>query len=156
MSVSPVPAGYSSITPYLVVDDAEKAIAFYAQAFGAEETLRMPMGDRIGHAELRIAGSMLMLADEFPEMDIVGPKTRGGATSSLLLYTEDVDALFARAISAGATEERPPVDEFWGDRRGTIVDPFGHRWSLATHKEDVDEAEMQRRMQSMMGCGEPA
>lgn len=151
MRVDPVPAGYHSLTPHLVVAGAEAAIAFYAQAFGAEEVLRMPMGDRIGHAEMRIADSIFMLADEFPEMDIVGPKTRGGATSSLLIYTDDVDALFARALAAGATEERAPVDEFWGDRRGTIVDPFGHRWSLATHIEDVSEAEMQRRMAMMMG-----
>ena len=145
----PIPEGYNSVTPYLVVDDAERAIEFYRDAFGAEEKFRLPMGERIGHAEMRIGDSMIMLADEFPEMDILGPQSRGGATSSLLLYTEDVDAMFARAVDAGATAERPPQDQFYGDRMGTLLDPFGHRWSIATHVEDVPEDEMRRRMEQV-------
>ena len=147
MSVQPIPEGYHSVTPYLVVDGAEEAIRFYGRAFGAEETMRLPMGDRIGHAEFRIGNSMVMIADEFPDMGILGPKSRGGPTSSLLVYVEDVDAVFARALEEGATEERAPEDQFWGDRMGTLVDPFGHRWSIATHKEDLSEEETRRRME---------
>jgi PhnB protein len=156
MSVSHVPAGYHAITPYIVVDRAEEAIDFYTRAFGAREVMRLPMGDRIGHAEMKIGDSIFMLADEFPDMGILGPKSRGGPTSSLLIYTPDVDALFARALEEGGTTERAPEDQFWGDRMGTLVDPFGHRWSLATHKEDVSEEEMQRRMQAMPQECEPA
>ena len=149
MSVNPIPEGYGSITPYLVVDGAEAAIDFYRRVFGAEEVMRLPMGDRIGHAELRIGGSMVMLADEFPDMDILGPRSRGGPTSSLLLYTDDVDETFARAVREGASAEREPEDQFWGDRMGTLRDPFGHRWSIATHKEEVSPEEVQRRMEAM-------
>lgn len=156
MSVSHVPAGYHAITPYLVVDRAEEAIDFYTRAFGAREVMRLPMGDKIGHAEMKIGDSIFMLADEFPEMDVLGPKSRGGPTSSLLIYTDDVDALFARALEAGSTSERPPEDQFWGDRMGTLVDPFGHRWSLATHKEDLSEEEVMRRMQAMPPQCQPA
>ena len=147
MSVKPIPEGYHSVTPYLVVDGAEEAIRFYGRAFGAEETMRLPMGDRIGHAEMRIGTSMVMIADEFPDMGVLGPKSRGGPTSSLLLYVDDVDAVFARAIAEGASEEKAPEDQFWGDRMGTLVDPFGHRWSIATHKEDLSEEETKRRME---------
>ncbi len=146
MSVKPIPEGYHSVTPYLVVDDAEAALDFYKRAFGATEVLRLPMGDRIGHAEIRIGDSHVMLADEFPEMDKLGPKSRGGATASLMIYLEDVDTAFSRAIAAGATQERPVEDQFYGDRSGTIVDPFGHSWTLSTHVEDVPEDEIQRRM----------
>jgi PhnB protein len=156
MSVTPIPADYRSITPYLIVRGAEAAIDFYRRAFGAEEVLRLPMGDRIGHAEVRIGDSMVMLADEFPEMGALGPESRGGATSSLLFYTEDVDAMFARAVAAGGTAEREPEDQFYGDRMGTLLDPFGQRWSIATHIEDVDEGEMRRRMDSAMPSGEAA
>jgi PhnB protein len=149
MSATPVPDGYHSITPYLIVDGAVAAIDFYRRAFGAEETLRLPMGERIGHAELRIGDSMVMLADEFPEMDIRGPKSRGGATSSLLLYTADADAMFAQAVAAGAEADRAPEDQFYGDRMGSVIDPFGHRWSIASHVEDVSEDEMRRRMGEM-------
>lgn len=152
MSVSPIPDGYHSVTPYLVVAGAEEAIRFYEEAFGATEVLRMPMEDRIAHAEIKIGDSHVMLSDELPEQGFLGPKTRGGATSSLMIYLEDVDAAFARALAAGCTEERPPEDQFWGDRMGTLLDPFGHRWTLATHVEDVSEEEMQRRMrESGMG-----
>lgn len=148
MAVSHIPEGYHSVTPYLIVDGAAEAIRFYGEAFGAAEVLRMPMGDgdRIAHAEIRIGDSHVMLADEMPGMGFLGPKTRGGPTASLMIYLADVDAAFGRAVAAGCTEERPPADQFWGDRMGTLLDPFGHRWTLATHVEDVPEEEMGRRM----------
>jgi PhnB protein len=148
MAVRPIPEGFHSVTPYLIIDGAAEAIRFYEQAFGATEVMRLPMGDKIGHAEIRIGDSIVMLSDEWPDFGKLGPKARGGATSSLMIYTEDVDAAFERAISAGATAERPPEDQFWGDRMGSLVDPFGHSWSLATHIEDVPEEEMQRRMEA--------
>ena len=146
MGVNPVPQGYHNVTPYLIVDGAAEAIRFYEQAFGATEVLRMPMGEKIAHAEVKIGDSHVMLSDEWPDMGLLGPKARGGATSSLMIYLEDVDGAFARALAAGGAQERPPEDQFWGDRMGTLVDPFGHRWTLATHVEDVPEDEMQRRM----------
>lgn len=145
---NPIPEGYNSVTPYLVVDDAAKAIEFYKQAFGAEEKFRMPMGDRIGHAEIKIGDSFVMLADEFPEMDHLGPKTRGGTTVSLLVYVNDVDSAYKTAIDAGAKQLRPLENQFWGDRMGSLTDPFGHQWSLATHVEDVSEEEMATRMKA--------
>lgn len=154
MSVSYRPEGYHSVTPYLTVDGAAKAIEFYAEAFGATEVLRMPMGDsgRIAHAEIRIGDSHVMLSEEWPDMNILAPTSRGGPTSSNLIYVEDVDAAYARALAAGATAERPPENQFWGDRMGTLADPFGHRWSLATHVEDVSDDEMQRRMAEAFGA----
>ena len=147
MAVSHIPEGYHNVTPYLIVDGAAEAIRFYAEAFGATEVLRMPMGDdRLAHAEVKIGDSFVMLADEFPDMGFLGPNKRGGATASLLIYVEDVDAAYQRALDAGATAERPPENQFWGDRMGTLRDPFGHRWSLATHVEDVAGDEMERRM----------
>jgi PhnB protein len=146
MSAKAIPEGYHSVTPYLIVDGAQEAIRFYERAFGATEMLRLPMGDKIGHAEIRIGDSFVMLSDEWPEYGKLGPQARGGATSSLMIYVEDVDAAFERALAAGATEERPVEDQFYGDRSGTLVDPFGHSWTLATHVEDVGEEEMQRRM----------
>jgi len=147
MAVSHIPEGYHSVTPYLIVAGAAEAIRFYQDAFGAEEVMRMPMGDsgKLAHAEIRIEGSHVMLSDEWPDMGLLGPKARGGATASLMIYLRDVDAAFARAIEAGATQERPPENQFWGDRMGTLVDPFGHRWTLATHVEDVSEKEMAKR-----------
>ena len=146
MSVSHIPEGYHSVTPYLIVDGAAEAIRFYGEAFGATEVLRMPMGDdKLAHAEIKIGDSHVMLADEFPDMGFLGPLKRGGATASLMIYVEEVDSAFARALEAGAKEERAPADQFWGDRMGTLVDPFGHRWTLATHIEDVSEEEMGRR-----------
>ena len=149
MSVSPVPSGYHSVNPYLSVDDAAAAIDFYKTVFAATEVMRMPMGDRIGHAEIKIGDSHVMLADEFPEMDMVGPAKRGGTSVSIMVYVADVDAVFARAIGEGAREERPVQDQFYGDRSGTLVDPFGHRWMIATHIEDVSDDEIERRLEAM-------
>ncbi len=148
MAVKAKPEGYHSVTPYLIVDGAEEAIRWYTEALGATEMLRLPMGGKIGHAEIKIGDSMVMLADEFPEMDIRGPKSRGGATSSLMIYVDDVDAAFQRAISKGASQDRPVENQFYGDRSGTLVDPFGHKWTISTHVEDVPEEEMQRRMKA--------
>ena len=144
--VKPIPEGYNSVTPYLIVDDAKRAIEFYRDAFGAEEKFRLPMGDRIGHAEIKIGDSFVMLADEFPDMGHIGPNKRGGPTSSIVLYLPDVDTAFKKALDAGAKQQRPVENQFWGDRMGTLTDPFGHQWSLATHVEDVPEAEMETRM----------
>lgn len=146
MSVRAIPEGYHSVTPYLIVDGAEAAIRFYEQALGAKEVLRLPMGDKLGHAEVKIGDSHVMLSDEWPDMGMLGPVSRGGTTASLMIYVEDVDAAFARALAAGAVQERPVEDQFYGDRSGTFIDPFGHRWTLSTHIEDVPEEEMQRRM----------
>ena len=154
--VNPIPEGYHSVTPYLVVDDAKAAIDYYTRAFGAREKFRLPMpapsgegGERIGHAELVIGDSHVMLADEFPEQGHKGPKAYGGTSVSLLLYVPDVDSTFRQAIEAGAKEVRPVENQFWGDRMGTLTDPFGHMWSLATHVEEVGPDELERRMAEM-------
>ncbi len=147
MAVNYIPDGYHTVTAYLMVDDAAKALDFYQAAFGAEELFRMPMGDKIGHAEIMIGDTHLMLADEFPDMDALGPNKRGGPTASFMIYVPDADAAYDKAVKAGAKADRPLKDEFWGDRIGTVIDPFGHKWSLATHKEDVPPEEMQRRME---------
>ena len=145
MAVNPIPPGYHPLTPSAVVDDAQKAMAFYEKAFGAKENYRLPMGDKIGHAEMQIGDSRFMLSDEFPDWDALSPKTRGGATGGFVIYVPDVDAAIDRAVKAGATLVQPAEDQFWGDRMGTVVDPFGHKWMLGTHKEDVSDEEMQRR-----------
>jgi PhnB protein len=148
--VKPIPDKYHSITPYLIIKGAATAIDFYTQAFGAVELFRMPQPDgRIGHAELKIGDSVIMLADEYPEMQIVGPKTLGNSSVGILLYVDDADAVFGKALSLGATVNKPLADQFYGDRSGTVVDPFGHKWTIATHKEDVSEEEMQRRMAAL-------
>ncbi len=147
--------GYHSVTAYLTVDDAAAAIDFYKAAFGAEEVMRMPMGDKIGHADIVIGDSHIMLSDEFPDMDKLGPKARGGATSSLMIYVENADAAFDQAVAAGATTIRPVEDQFYGDRSGWVKDPFGHEWTLSTHIEDVSPEEMNKRMTEMM-AGEEA
>ncbi len=145
--VKPIPDGYHTATPYLYIRGAADALAFYAKAFGAKEVMSMPMPDgRIGHAEILIGNSHIMLADEHPEMDAIGPKTLGGTSSSLMLYVEDADAMFAQAVKAGATQKDPMQDKFYGDRSGTVTDPFGHVWHLSTHKEDVSPEEMDKRM----------
>jgi PhnB protein len=146
MAVNYIPDGYHTVTAYLMVDDAARALDFYRDAFGAEELFRLPMGDKIGHAEITIGDTHLMLADEFPDMGALGPNSRGGATASFMIYVRDADAAYDRAVKAGAREDRPLKNEFWGDRIGTVVDPFGHKWSLATHVEDVSPEEMQKRM----------
>ena len=148
MTVKAVPDGYHSVTPYLIVDRAAEAIRWYAEALGATEMFRLPMGDKIAHAEIKIGDSVVMLADEFPERGILGPKSRGGPTSSLMIYLADVDLAFDRAVRAGATVDREVADQFYGDRSGTIVDPFGHKWTLSTHVEDVPEDELRRRMEA--------
>jgi PhnB protein len=151
--VQPVPKGYHTLTPYLSVKGAADAIAFYKKAFGAEEIYRMDMpGGKVGHAELQIGDSRLMLADEFPEMpDAVtqSPKTLGGVAVGFNLYAPDVDSLFKRAVEAGAKVRRPVQNQFYGDRSGTVEDPFGHIWTLATHVEDVSEEEMKKRLAAM-------
>jgi len=153
MAVAPIPAGYATITPYLVVDDAAKAIGFYEKAFDAKELFRHtdPHG-KVGHAELQIGDSRIMLADEMGAM-YPSAKTIGNTPVSFMVYVEDVDARFARAVAAGATVKRPVADQFYGDRTGTLTDPFGHVWSLGTHVEDVAPDEMDRRMKKMMEAG---
>lgn len=147
MPVKPIPDGYHTVTPYLIVSGAAQAIDFYVRAFGATELMRLPDGKgRISHAEIRIGDSMIMLADEHPEMGYRGPRTLGGTSVSILLYMADVDAVFERAIKAGGKSQRPVADQFYGDRMGTLEDPFGHVWTIGTHVEDVSEEEMKRRM----------
>ena len=146
MKPQPIPQGYHSVTPAIVVHDGARALDFYKKAFGAEEVFRMPMGDKIGHAEIKIGNSIVMLSDEWPDMGLLGPKTRGGTTVSLMIYVENVDNAFKRAVDAGGTVERPVQDQFYGDRSGTLIDPFGHRWTISTHIEDVEPEEMNRRM----------
>jgi PhnB protein len=145
--VNPIPDGYHNITPYLVIKGAAAAIDYYKKALGATEIMRMPQPDgRVGHAELKFGDAVVMLADEFPEMNIVGPATLGNTTVGLLLYVEDADATFDKAVSLGAKVTKPMADQFYGDRSGTLEDPFGHKWTIATHQEDVSPEEMKRRM----------
>jgi len=152
MAVKAVPDGYHTVTPYLIVRDAARAIDFYKAAFGAVELFRMadPATGKVGHAELRIGDSMVMLADEHPQMGAVGPQSLGGTPVGLAVYVPDVDARFRQAIAAGAKEERPLQDQFYGDRSGTVIDPFGHKWTIATHIEDVSSEEMKRRLDALM------
>ena len=150
--VSPIPEGYHSVTPYLLIGGASAAIDFYVRAFGAVEALRLTTPDgRIGHAEIRIGDSHLMLADEHPEMDFLGPQSRGGTCVTMHLYVADADAVFARAIAAGAKELRPLCDQFYGDRSGAVTDPWGHVWSIASRIEDINSDEIQRRFQELYG-----
>jgi PhnB protein len=149
--VAPIPAGFHSVTAYLSIRDAGKALDFYKRAFGARELLRMQGPDgKIGHAEIKLGDSRVMLADEFPNMGFMGPQSRGGTTVMLHLYVRDVDATVAQATAAGATVKRPIKDEFYGDRTGTIEDPFGHVWYIATHKENLSPAEIRRRSEEAM------
>lgn len=146
MGVKAIPEGYYSLTPYLYIKGAGEAIEFYKKAFGATETLRMPgPGGRVMHAEVKIGNSILMLADENPERGAISPATLGGAGASIMFYTDDVDAVFKQALAAGAKELMAPMDMFWGDRMGSISDPFGHQWTIATHTEDVSPEEMGKR-----------
>ena len=151
MAVKPVPDRYHTATPYLIVQGAAGAIDFYKAAFGAVELMRMAAaGGKVGHAEIKIGDSPIMLADECPEMGIRGPRSMGGSPVSILLYVADVDAQFRQAIAAGAREVRPLKDQFYGDRSGTLEDPFGHTWTLATHREDVPEEELTKRAEALM------
>ena len=154
MSAKPIPDGYHTATPYLVVKNAASALEFYKKAFGAEELMRLASPDgKIGHAEIKIGDSPIMLADEFPEMGYRGPQALGGSPVSIMLYVEDVDARFNQAIAAGAKVKRPVKDEFYGDRAGNLEDPFGHVWTIATHKEDVSPEEIERRFAAVMAKG---
>jgi PhnB protein len=144
--VKPIPEGYHTATPYLIIKGAAKALEFYEKAFGAKETMRMSQADgRIGHAEIKIGDSPIMLSDEFPEMGARSPQSLGGSPVSILLYVADVDAIFAQAVAAGATVQRPVADQFYGDRTGGVTDPFGHVWYIATHKEDVSPDDLKKR-----------
>jgi PhnB protein len=149
MAVKPIPDGYHSVTPYLIVKGAARAIEFYKKAFGATELMRFPgPNDTVAHAEIRIGDSPVMLADEGLS-NYRSPEALGGTPVSLMVYVEDVDRVFDRAVSNGAKVERPVADQFYGDRLGTLVDPFGHTWSISTHVEDVSMEEMQRRMAAL-------
>jgi len=148
--VQPIPEGYRSLNVMLTVDDGAKAIDFYKQAFGAEEISRLPMGDKIGHAELKIGDTRFMLNDEFPDMGNLSPKSRGGTTFGLIIYTDDADSAFQRAIDAGGKQTMPVENHFWGDRMGSLTDPFGHKWSIATHVEDVPPEQYEERMKASM------
>lgn len=151
----PIPDGYHTATPYLIIRGAADAIAFYQKAFGATELFRFPMPDgKIGHAEIKIGDSPIMLADEFPEMGYKGPQSLGGSPVSLMIYVKDVDTVFNQAVAAGATVKEAVSDKFYGDRIGSLTDPFGHVWHVATHKEDVSIEEMQKRAQAAHGGGQ--
>ena len=146
MAVKPIPEGYHSVTPYLIIKGAADAIEFYKKAFGATELFRFPAPDgKIGHAEIKIGDSPIMLADEFAEMGYKGPRALGGSPVSLMIYLEDVDTVFNRAVEAGASVKETVQDKFYGDRTGTLTDPFGHVWHVSTHKEDVSMEEMEER-----------
>ncbi len=148
--VKPIPEGYRTITPYLAIKNAAKALEFYKRAFGATESYKLMMPDgRVGHAEIRLGDSLVMLADEFPEYGGKAPDTLGGSPVSLHLYVEDVDAFVKKALAAGAKERKPVTDQFYGDRSGQLEDPFGHLWWVATHKEDVAPEAMQKRVEAM-------
>jgi PhnB protein len=148
----PIPQGFHTVTPYLAVDDAARALDFYKRAFGAQEVMRMDGPDgKIGHAEITIGDSRIMLADEMPGSGCQSPQSLGGTTSGVFLYVDNVDKTFSQAVSAGAKAESQPTDMFWGDRYGRLKDPFGHSWSVATHKEDVAPAEMSKRMKEASG-----
>lgn len=150
-AMQPIPPGFHALTPHLVIADAAKAIDFYKKAFGAEEMGRMPGPDgRIMHAQITIGGSPLMLNDEIPEMGARGPKSLGGTPVTIHLYVTDADKVYNQAVAAGAKPIMPLADQFWGDRYGIVEDPFGHRWSIATHVEDLTHDEIARRGQEMM------
>ena len=150
--VKPIPEGYHSVTPYLCCRDAAAAIEFYRKAFGATELMRMGApGEKIGHAEIQIGDSHVMLADEFPEMGFLSPQTVGGSPVTLHLYVEDVDATVPNAVAEGAKLTRPVEDQFYGDRGGQLQDPFGHKWYVSTHKEDVSPEEIKKRMTPKSG-----
>jgi PhnB protein len=152
--VEPIPEGFPRVTPYLIVDGAAAAIDFYTSVLGGTERMRMGgPGGKIGHAEIEIGNSVIMLADEHPEMNALGPRSIGGTPVTLHVYVEDADRVFERAIEAGAKPLHPVEDRFYGDRRGSFEDPFGHQWDVATHVEDVPPEEMSKRLAEMEGAG---
>ncbi len=152
MAVKPIPEGYHSVTPYLIIRGAAEAIEFYKKAFGAVELFRFPSPDgKVGHAEIKIGDSPIMLADEYPPMGYKGPQSIGGSPVSLMIYVEDVDTIYNQAVTAGAAVKEALQDKFYGDRTGTLVDPFGHVWHISTHKEDVSMEEMERRAKAAHG-----
>ena len=157
MAVKPIPEGYHTLTPYLTVRDAFRAIEFYKQAFGAQErgVMKGPDG-KVMHAELKIGDSIIMLGDEFPEYGALSPLSTGGAGMGLHIYVDGVDAAFDRAVKAGARVDMPVSDQFWGDRYGKLTDPFGHKWSIATHTKDMSAEEMKRNMDEAMAKMHPA
>jgi PhnB protein len=150
MSPTHIPDGYHSITPYLVIKGAKEAIRFYQKAFGAKEVMRFEHEGEIAHAELEIAGSRVMLGEENPMWGNRSPLTLGGVAGGLAIWVPDVDQAFAQAVAAGGKAEQPPTDQFYGDRSGNLVDPFGHKWNICTHKEDIPMDEMQRRFRDFM------
>ena len=151
-TVQPIPTGYHAITPYLAIQDAAAALDFYKRAFGARELLRMAMPNgKLAHAEMRVGDSVVMMADESQEQDFLSPQARGGSTVTIHLYVRDVDRMFRQAVEAGAKVVRDLQDQFYGDRTACVVDPFGHIWYLATHKEEVSKAEMKKRAEKAMG-----
>jgi PhnB protein len=152
-SVKPIPDGYHSVTPYLIIQGAGKALDFYKKAFAATELMRMadPKTGHVGHAEMKIGNSIIMLADEYPDMGYRGPKALGGTPVSLMVYVEDVDTTAKQAVAAGAKELRHVQDQFYGDRSGTFEDPFGHVWTLSTHKEDLSKEELDKRAAAAFG-----
>jgi PhnB protein len=151
----PIPDGYHTATPYLIIRGAGDAIEFYKKAFGATELFRFPTPDgKIGHAEIKIGDSPIMLADEYPQMGYNSPQTLGGSPVSLMIYVEDVDTTFNQAVAAGATVKEAVSDKFYGDRIGTLTDPFGHMWHISTHKEDVSVEEMEKRAKAAHGGGQ--
>lgn len=151
--VKPIPEGYHSVTPYLCVKGAVDALEYYKKAFGAVELFRMEHDGKIGHAEIKIGDSPIMLADEFPDMGFVSPVTLNGSPVGIMIYVDDVDTMFKQAIEAGGVEKKPVQDQFYGDRSGTLTDPFGHVWTVATHKEDVAPEEIDKRLAAMKASG---
>ncbi len=151
--VKPIPEGYHSVTPYLCITGAVKALEYYKKAFGAIELFRMEHDGKIGHAEIKIGDSPIMLADEFPETGLLSPQTLGGSPVGIMIYVEDVDTIYKQAIDAGGIEKKAVQDQFYGDRSGTLTDPFGHVWTVATHTEDVSSEEIDKRMAAMKAKG---
>ena len=151
--VKPIPEGYHSVTPYLCIKGAVQALEYYKKAFGAIELFRMEHDGKIGHAEIKIGDSPIMLADEFPEMGFVSPQTLGGSPVGIMIYVEDVDTVFKQAIDSGGIEKKALEDQFYGDRSGTLTDPFGHVWTVATHNEDVSPEEIDNRLAAVKAQG---
>lgn len=150
--IKPIPDGYHTVTPYLIITNAAQAVDFYKEAFGATELMRLAAPDgKLIHAEIRIGDSPIMLCDECPDWNALSPQTIGGTTVSIMIYVDDVDSVVDRAVATGATVLMPVEDQFWGDRMGTVVDPYGHKWSVATHTEDVSPEEIDKRAKALFG-----